>query len=76
MTECRGGRKQDIGEGRIVRMQERKRAGDKKGPGGKKRGCWGEEVNVCPNVVFFPEIAITQMRCWLEGRRASVSLLI
>lgn len=24
--------------------------------------------NVCPNVVFFPEIAITQMRCWLEQR--------
>lgn len=24
---------------------------------------------MCPNAVFFPEIAITQMRCWPEGRR-------
>lgn len=40
----RGGRKQDIGEGRIVRMQERKGAGDKKGPGagGGEAGVLGE----------------------------------
>ena len=29
---------------------------------------------MCPNAVFFPEIAITQMRCWLEGRYLSVCL--
>lgn len=27
-----------------------------------------------PNAVFFPEIAITQMRCWLEGRCVSIFL--
>lgn len=28
--------------------------------------------NECPDVMFFPEIAITQMRCWLEGKRTPV----
>lgn len=38
--------------------------------GAEKGG--GAGGNVCPNAVFFPEIAITQMRCWLEGRCTSV----
>lgn len=35
----KAGREQDIREGRIVRMKERKGAGDKKGPEGRRWGC-------------------------------------
>lgn len=35
----KAGRKQDSREGGIVRMKERKGAGDKKGPEGRRWGC-------------------------------------
>lgn len=48
------------------------RSGDKEGPEGKRqpgRREGGPKLEaMCVLMSFFPEIAITQMRCWLEGR--------
>lgn len=65
----------------VVLMHRRERSGDEEGQGeGGSRGRQGGEEkgerargDVRPNAVFSPEIAITQMRCWLEGRCVSAS---
>lgn len=53
-----------------VNAEERRGVVTRKGQreGGSMGGRGRAGGDVCPNVVFFPEIAITQMRCWLEHR--------
>lgn len=56
----------------VVRRKARGKEGAGEAGGEQKGGRAGGDV--CPNAVFFPEIAITQMRCWLEAWCVSVCL--